>query len=167
MRNVLYLFGQLGDDDVSWMARAGRARTLGDGATMIEAGDELEAVFVLLDGQLSVRVGGREVAHLQPGEIVGEMSLVDARPASATVAARGDVRVLEIGRPALEAQLRRDQGFAARFYRGVAVALSDRLRGLQARDGGDADAGDELNPELLDTMHLAGERFQQLLRAVR
>ena len=47
---------------------------------------------------------------------------------------------------------------AARFYRALAVFLSDRLR---SRSGGSAE---ELDEGLLDTVQQAGERFVRLVR---
>ena len=162
MADVLYFFGQLDDNDIRWMARSGRIRRLKEGALMIEAGAELHAVFVVLEGRLSVRTGDREITQLQPGEIVGEMSLVDSRPTAADVVAEGMAKVLEIDRPRIVTRLATDPGFASRFYRGVAIALSDRLRTLQTEPEPDAE-GDYLSPELLDTQHIAGERFTQLV----
>ena len=59
---------------------------------LIEQGVPVDSVFILLDGRLAVwlrpRHGPeREIARLNAGEIVGEMSFVDARPPSATVRA--------------------------------------------------------------------------------
>lgn len=166
MRKILYLFGQLNDDDVRWMAAIGKNKTLVDGQAMIEANTKLDAVFVLLRGELAVRIGDRELTRLEPGEIVGEMSLVDARPTSATVVASGSANILEINKEKLVVRLNADTGFAARFYRGVAVALSDRLRNLQAQidDGGETIPE---NPELVETTERAKRRFRRLVETAR
>ena len=65
-----------------------------------------------------------------------------------------------------------DQGFAARFYRALCVFLADRLRhttrrmgyGNAADDADAIDAMDELNENLLETVHLAGARFDRMLK---
>ena len=57
---------------------------------LIEEGKPLSVLYVLLDGQLSVSLaalGGKEVARLQSGEILGELSFLDSRPPTATVTA--------------------------------------------------------------------------------
>ncbi|MBI4815652.1 MAG: cyclic nucleotide-binding domain-containing protein [Deltaproteobacteria bacterium] len=171
MRNIFYLFGQLSDADVDWMIRNGQKMSVSAGQELIKAGREIDAVFIVLEGHLSVTTKSGEVARLTQGEIVGEMQLVDSRPTSATVKALDAVRVLKLPEKLLVPKLERDFPFAARFYRGVAVALSDRLRTAQgeaeeARSGQKSAELDELNPELLDTMHLAGARFNRLLGAV-
>jgi len=97
---------------------------------------------------------------------------VDANPPSATVAALGRGVVLALPRALLQQKLDRDTGFAARFYHALAAFLSDRLRATVARTNDatgtpgldeDAIADDELDPNVLDTVHLAGARFSQIL----
>ncbi|HEY9856920.1 MAG TPA: cyclic nucleotide-binding domain-containing protein, partial [Stenomitos sp.] len=112
------------------------------------------------------------IATLGAGEIVGEMSMVDDAPPSATVRALGESRVLAIPRPALSRKLSDDQGFAARFYRAMAIFLSDRLRSTTRTLGyGESvsldehvRADDEIDPALLDKVALAGLRFETMLR---
>ena len=52
------------------------------------------------------------IAILGPGEIVGEMSFVDARPPSATVKALEDSTVFSLSKPRLNAKLAADPGFS-------------------------------------------------------
>src|SRR4029077_368788 len=70
----------------------------------------------------------REIARLNAGEIVGEMSFVDARPPSATRRGLEDSTVFAISKPVLTDKLSRDLGFAARFYRALAIYLSTTVR---------------------------------------
>src|SRR5262249_59286387 len=75
------------------------------------------------DGELSVSVEGRNavIAYVGKGEIVGEMSLLESQPASATLCAITPVTVLRIPRDALEKNLAADPGFSLRFYRALAT----------------------------------------------
>src|SRR5262245_53625054 len=180
MRKVLFLFGQLNDDDVEWMLAAGAKRFVPAGITLIEQGVPVDAVFILLEGRLSVWLKGRqgperEVARLNAGEIVGEMSFVDARPPSATVRALEDSTVFAVAKSVLNAKLAADQGFAARFYRAVAIYLSttvrERHRALGygvalAEDEGEGDDADELDANVLAGVYLAGERFDRMVKRV-
>lgn len=50
--------------------------------------------FVVVDGELSVEVGGHEVRRLGPGDYFGEMALIDRIPRSAKVTAETDARCL-------------------------------------------------------------------------
>ncbi len=177
MRKVLYLFGQLTDDDVEWMLRAGAKRVVPAGEVLIRQGEPAEAVFILLAGKLAVRLRSRrgeerEIARLNAGEIVGEMSFVDARPPSATVSALEASTVFALGKPVLAARLAGDPGLAARFYRALAMYLSatvrERHRALGFGSGveDDEEAGDELDANVLDGVYLAGERFDRMVKRV-
>jgi len=103
MRKVLFLFGQLNDDDVEWMLTAGLRRPVPRGAVLIQQGVPVDALFILLDGRLAVLLGPREreIARLNTGEIVGEMSFVDARPPSATVRSLEDSTVFALPKAVL------------------------------------------------------------------
>ena len=160
MQNRQYLFSQLSDEDIDWLAGIGYVRPLVDREQIINVSEALMSVFIVLDGSLTVLVDDREVSALNVGEIVGEMSLVDARPTSADVRARGPARVLEVEKADLVVRLHANTGFAARFYRAVAMALSDRLRGLLSTTAEDESVRS-------DRIKTADRRFARLLEAVR
>jgi bacteriocin-type transport-associated protein len=175
MRKVLFILGQLSDLDIEWLIAAGRKEQVAAGITLIHEGKVIDTLYIVLDGLLSVTMaalGGQEIARLGAGEMVGEMSFIDARPPSATVAALQNSAVLAIPRQQLAAKLEQDPGFAARFYRALATFLSDRLRGTVSRLGyshgqslqEDVEYADELDENVLDTIHLAGARFERILK---
>jgi CRP/FNR family cyclic AMP-dependent transcriptional regulator len=180
MRKVLFLFGQLNDDDLEWMLKAGRKRAVREGEVLIRQGVPVDEVFILLEGRLAVwlqprRGPEREIARLQAGEIVGEMSFVDTRPPSATVRAVEDSTVFAITKAVLSAKLAADQGFAARFYRALAIYLSTTVRERHRALGYGADSdleemeedeADELDGNVLDGIYLAGERFDRMVKRV-
>jgi CRP/FNR family cyclic AMP-dependent transcriptional regulator len=179
MRKVLFLFGQLNDDDVEWMLRAGQKRFVPTGGVLIEQGVPVDSVFILLEGKLAVslrsrRGAERELARLNAGEIVGEMSFVDARPPSATVRAAEDSTVFALSKTTLNAKLAADQGFGARFYRALAIYLSTTVRerhrdlgtGEAAEGEEEEDDADELDSNVLDGVYLAGERFDRMVKRV-
>ncbi len=177
MRKVLFLFGQLNDDDVEWMLTAGTKRFVPAGGVLIEQGVPVDAVFILLEGKLAVwlrsrRGPEREIARLNAGEIVGEMSFVDARPPSATVKALEDSTVFALSKATLTRKLAADPGFAARFYRALAIYLSTTVRerhrdlGPGGEDDEEEDDADELDPNVLDGVYLAGERFDRMVKRV-
>jgi CRP/FNR family transcriptional regulator, cyclic AMP receptor protein len=165
MRKVLFIFGQLTDTDVLWLARAGRRRRVKRGTVLIREGVPIDTLYIVLEGELDVSVGAdrRRIARLLPGEVVGEMSFIDARPPSATVSAATDAVVFTIARATLQRELVQDAGFAARFYKAIATFLSDRVRA--AGGGGDDAAGkDEVDDNVLDNLDRAGARFGELGR---
>jgi CRP/FNR family cyclic AMP-dependent transcriptional regulator len=162
MRKVLFIFGQLTDADVEWLAKHGRRRRLAAGAVLISAGVSVDTLYIVLEGEVSVQHPRtqREIARLGAGEIVGEMSFIDARPPSATVQAVCDVVVFSIAKLRLSQQLDEDIAFAARFYKAVATFLSDRVRKATALEEGESpDVADELDDAVLDNLDRAGARF--------
>jgi CRP/FNR family cyclic AMP-dependent transcriptional regulator len=178
MRKVLFLFGQLNDDDVEWMLRAGAKCSIPPGGVLIEQGVPVDSVFILLEGRLAVwlqprRGPEREIAHLNAGEIVGEMSFVDSRPPSATVRAVEDSVAFAIPKASLNAKLNIDPGFAARFYRSLAIYLATTVRERHRALGygtdlepEEMDEADELDANVLDGVYMAGERFDRMVKRV-
>ncbi len=174
MKKVLFLFGQIGDDDVEWMMSVGEKQTVPAGHVLIHEGRPIDAIYIVLDGTLVVSVaslGNREINRIGCGEIVGEMSFIDERAPSATVTAYDNSTVFVIPTAALSSKLKADTAFAARFYRALTLFLSDRLRSSVALFGYDSGSmdeeiqyDDELNPSVLDNVHVAGSRFDSMLK---
>src|ERR1017187_1268063 len=112
MRKSLYFLGILNDSDIDWLIAAG--------ANLIEEGVPADSVFLVIEGQFSVRtaaLGTREIARRMSGEMLGEMSFVDSAPPSATVRALERSFFLSIPCRRLNARLAEDDGFAGRFYK--------------------------------------------------
>ena len=161
MRKALYILGDLDDADLIWLAKAGtviqpKART-----EVIAAGSPINDLYILTAGELEVVTpGGKAIASLGVGDVVGEMSFVEKRSPSVTVRTKTECRLLAIPRTALMTEFARNAGFAARFYRAMAVFLSDRLRGMT--DYGD-EVDNELDEGILDNLHVAGGRMLRLI----
>ncbi len=169
MRKVLFIFGQLTDADVEWLAAQGRRERLAAGTVLIREGVPIETLYIVLEGEVIVRSEktGRTIASLGAGEIVGEMSFIDARPPSATVIATSNVVVFTVSKEKLQAGLDGNAAFAAHFYRAVATLLSDRVRRATAAELGiEPDEVDELDDTVLDNVDRAGVRFEMLGRTL-
>lgn len=175
MRKVLYILGQLSDDDIEWMIANGVPQQLAPGAVLIREGELIAALYIVLDGVLAVVAassGDAPIARLGAGEILGEISFVDTRPPVATVRAEQPALVLAIDRAQLRDRLEQEPWFAAHFYRAVSVFLADRLRNTVAQLGYGAPLQPSAAPVpespldegVLDAVHLAGARFDRLLR---
>jgi CRP/FNR family transcriptional regulator, cyclic AMP receptor protein len=166
MRKVLYILSQLSDEDVEWLAGAGSRRKVAPGDILITEGTPADALIFVLDGEVSVSVADiGEIARLGVGEILGEMSFVDKSPPSATVTAAVPTQVLAVDRALLAQHLLVSPEFAARFYLAIAMYLSVRMRATVRHFGkGGSESETELNFDMLDTLHIAGARFDRMIK---
>ena len=167
MRKVLFILGQLTDEDVEWIARTGRRVDAAAGEPLIVMGTRIADVTIILDGQVEVAAGDRVLATLGRGEVLGEMSLIENQPTSASVRTLVPTTLLMVPVAAIRAKLSTDTAFAARFYKAVALFLADRMRDMIAKQGPNVSRRledmDELDDEVLDVLHLAGQRFLSVL----
>jgi CRP-like cAMP-binding protein len=170
VRKVLYILGELQDSDLQWLLDSGRSVRLASGATLIREGVPLSELFIVVEGKLSVTKSAHELARLGAGEVVGEMSMIDSSPPSATVRAEQESVVYAIPQERLRSRLRTDPGFGARFYRALCRFLVHRLArtdALVAMTVSPEDRSDEIAPEMLDSVVLAGARFEWFLQRAR
>ena len=162
MRKVYLILAILTDEDVEWLVRTGRIVRPGPDSEIIRQGEPACDLYFVMEGSVVVSVAGvGEVARLQQGEIVGEMSFVDREPPSATVRCGEGVALLAVDRRDVADRLSRDSPFAARFYQAMAMFLSDRLR---VANGGIGEDADELSEAALETLSVAGQRFNTMRR---
>ncbi|MEH1933590.1 MAG: cyclic nucleotide-binding domain-containing protein [Nostoc sp.] len=184
LRKVLFVFAILDDGDIDWMISQGVRTKVNPGKVLIEEGKPVEALYILLDGKLGIfvtspqnKVAEKEIAQSVKGEILGEMSFVEATTASATVKALESSVLLALPQQKLAQKLKQNTGFTARFYRAIAVVLVDRIRDRLFRRGfgklayqldqllaEDIEVEDELNFDTLDNTALAGARFDWMIK---
>ena len=81
--------------------------------------------FVIASGRAEVTRDGRRLATLGPGDVVGELSLIDGEPRSATVTATSDLEVLELDRRDLVKLLRKAQPVVRKLLESLAQRLRD------------------------------------------
>lgn len=171
MRKALYMMGILDDSDLEWMASQGTEQQVPAGTMLIQKGSPIGSLFIILDGKLSIWPApgrSKDTVSLFCGEILGEMSFVDSRLPLASVGAADDSHVLAIPRDKLREKLEQDSGFAARFYRAVAVFLADRFRTTVAHlgyaDVQDEGLEDELDEAWMNDISMGAARFEKLLK---
>ncbi|HYO43281.1 MAG TPA: cyclic nucleotide-binding domain-containing protein [Candidatus Limnocylindrales bacterium] len=94
------------------------------GTAVTTEGEDGDAFYMLLAGVVRVSRAGTLVGELASGAFIGEISLIDGRPRTATVVAVGPVRTLVVRRDAFLELM--DRFPAVRL--GVMMALADRIR---------------------------------------
>ena len=94
------------------------------GAVIIEEGREGDLMYVVMEGEVLISLKGRHLATASPGEIVGEMALINSELRSATVTASTDCVLASIDQTSFDALLRHVPDFAVH----VMNVLAERLK---------------------------------------
>ena len=101
------------------------------GQALVHQGIKTDGIYLVLKGTARVRIlAQNKAATIGPGEICGEMSLLEDAPASAGVVAEEEVEAYHLDRATLESLFELFPHLASRFYRSLAKNLSRRLRDL-------------------------------------
>ena len=177
LRKVLVLFAELDDLDVNTLAKLGSLRRIQPGETLLQQGNNVPSVFLILAGEaeIYVEINGvnKRVGSSRRGELLGELTLLnkDAQGATATVQSSEGMELLELNKEELNQALEHDPKLAGRFFRSLSCMLSQRSRDqllarqLASRSRGAEQAnddGDELDLTQLGGINRAGQRFNTL-----
>lgn len=131
------VFDGLNEAELQRVAGICQEARFAKGEALTTQGTEGTEMFVIRSGLLEVRVGQlgtgilppHTVVNLGDGQVVGEMSLVDHGPRSATVrCATAECHVLVIQREAFEQLCQSDHHIGLLVYRNLAADLSFKLR---------------------------------------
>lgn len=110
----------LSDADLATVVRAGRYVTLPADWSVIWEKTPADKAYLIVDGEVSVRKSGVEIARLGPGDVIGEIAIINHKLRSASVVSLSPLEVIHFTRESLEELL-------------VAVpAFGDALRGTTA-----------------------------------
>jgi CRP/FNR family cyclic AMP-dependent transcriptional regulator len=125
---ALEIFSKLGDRQLRKLAGLFLRRRYAAGEVLIRKGDTGLGMFLIVSGRVEVfdtRDGNRvRLAVLGPGKSVGEMSLMDERPRSASVEALEETECLLMTRDSFNGLTRREP----EILWGIVPLLVERLR---------------------------------------
>ncbi|HSJ02140.1 MAG: cyclic nucleotide-binding domain-containing protein [Verrucomicrobium sp.] len=96
------------------------------GSIIFSEGDAGDALYVVKEGEVELKVKGRLVEVVQPEGFFGEMALIEDGPRTATAVASTDVVLVPINEKRFEFMVHEVPMFALHVMRG----LSRRLRSL-------------------------------------
>jgi len=131
------LFSMLTTDQAQSIADSVVKRRFKRGELIVEQGTKSNALFILLNGRARVLTAdqrGREVilAVLQSGDYVGEMSLIDNEPHSATVRAEVQTDMLVLGRLEFARCLPESSSLSYGILRGLVARLRNADRQIES-----------------------------------
>lgn len=96
--------------------------------TLFNAGDPGTTLYIIVVGQIRIHVGDMDLAELGPGDHLGEMSLFDGQPRSASATTLVDSVCLVLTQDLVLETLRQEPDFAVEIIR----QLCQRLRRVNA-----------------------------------
>ena len=131
------LFSMLTNDQAQSIADSVVKRRFRRGEIVVEHNRKSNTLFILLNGRARVLTSdsrGREVilAVLQPGDYVGEMSLIDNEPHSATVRAEVQTDMLVLGRTEFARCLPENSSLSYAIMRGLVSRLRQADRQIES-----------------------------------
>jgi len=123
----LDLFRGVRADDVQDLLQRCDRCDIAIGEQLLSPGEKNEHVYIVLSGSLNVHVGSVDtpvLATINPGECVGEMSIIEDRDPSAFVLGAEATHLLEIHRSVLWEMVNASHDFS----KNLLIVLSERVR---------------------------------------
>lgn len=123
------VFGALFEDDIERLVTLGRLSSLPAGKMVFQKGDPADSLMIVIHGRIrisSLGTEGREVLFnlVEPGEVFGEIGVLDGKPRSATATTLAETELFVLDRARVTAFLEERPDVAIRLI-GV---LCNRLR---------------------------------------
>lgn len=169
-KEVLSVFAELRDSDVDWLVAFGETEAIAADRVLLQAGRPVDALYILLDGQMGISAPEGNVnplylcfsglenstrnqtdfATLSKGSMPGIISFIDFQPLPVTIRALQESLVFTVPRQKLVTKLQVDDGFASRFYRVIAIEILEMLQTARMRLANSAAIRDRAEDEELD-----------------
>ena len=104
------------------------ALQLAPGDFLFREGDKRDKMYVLLEGEMDIRLGDYVVETARRGALIGEMALIDDSPRAANAVAKTACRLATIDKRRFHFLIQQHPQFATH----VMKELADRLRHMNA-----------------------------------
>jgi len=120
------LFSECTPKELEIVVNNSTEKTVKAGTVLIEQGRVGREAFVILEGSATVKRNGKKIGTAKAGAIVGELSLLDGGPRTATVTTDTDTRLLVISDRGMKNTIE----FIPAIGRKLLKALAGRVRDL-------------------------------------
>jgi ATP-binding cassette, subfamily B, bacterial len=117
-------FAGLSRKELVEIAKVTEDLEVGEGKVLAREGQSGQEFFVIVDGEVVVTKGGREVRRLSDGDFFGEIALLEDTPRTATVTAATPLRFFVLTRRSFRGLLDRQPEIEEK----VRAALEERIR---------------------------------------
>lgn len=139
------LFNGLSDQEFKRVEMICKVKRFDPGEVILSQGEYADDLYVITQGFVEVQLGEpsdkiKDLVTLGEGQIIGEMSLIDQGPRSATVTAGTEpTEVQVIDRKTLEAICLETPRIGYIIMRNIAIDLAFKLRHRNINEGGKND----------------------------
>src|SRR5580692_6332422 len=121
---MVELFSGLSHKELRGLRQISREKQFPSGSKIFREGDRGDGLYVIKDGSVQIaHLVGEEVRHifsqLGPGEIFGEMAVIEDHPRSATAVALTDTQLYFIAREEMRMLLQHSPGLAFNFLQEI------------------------------------------------
>lgn len=132
------LFADAGWNDIETFARYVHCLVTPTGTVIFKEGDAGSFLCLLVKGEVGIlkedqHGKAQPIASVSRGKTVGEMSIIDGEPRSATCVARADSVVLMLTKENFARVVKEKPGLAVFILSRLARLMSQRLRGMSGQ----------------------------------
>jgi CRP/FNR family transcriptional regulator, cyclic AMP receptor protein len=90
------IFSDLSDEEAKRLAAFATETSAAEGQMLMKEGDYSVELIAIEEGTANVIQGGKTIAALSSGDLIGEMGLLERRPRSADVVASSPMRLIKL-----------------------------------------------------------------------
>jgi CRP/FNR family transcriptional regulator, cyclic AMP receptor protein len=90
------LFSQLSDEEAKRLAAFATETSVAEGQMLMKEGDYSTELIAIEEGSADVVQGGKKIASVKEGDLIGEMGLLERGPRNADVIATSPMRVVKL-----------------------------------------------------------------------
>ncbi len=119
------LFSQCSKRELRLVAKLAKTKTVRESTSLTLEGEAGDTMFVILSGHATVHKGGRKLAELGTGDVVGELAILCKAPRNATVTTTTETQVATISRRDAHRLIADAPGFSRKLLEALAYRVRD------------------------------------------
>ena len=129
------IFAGLEEGELAKIAGLCRVNSYEEGDVVLHAGARSQAFYMVMEGKMDILSADHNmlVGHVQPGDFLGEISLVAQKPHNATAVAATPIQLIALNHGDFENLISRYPRIGVKVMRNIAISLGQKLDALDAR----------------------------------
>jgi CRP-like cAMP-binding protein len=90
------IFSDLSEEEANRLAAFATETSAAEGQILMKEGDYSVELIAIEEGTADVMQGGKKIASVGPGDLIGEMGLIERKPRNADVIASSPMRLIKL-----------------------------------------------------------------------